>query len=98
MSKASFVAVQWKFILKSVQVRDKVCDCLTWFLACLLVAGCNCLIAVYRRLKGVFEKANKVIPFQGMDVVILFITILWFLDCLVHACDSKQDLVLLGKG
>ena len=38
--------------------------------------GCNCLIAVYERLKDVVEKSGKVIPFQGVDVVILFIAIL----------------------
>ena len=53
---------------------------------------------MYRRLKGVFEKGGKIIPFQIVDVVILFIAIPYFLDLPVHACNSKQDLVFLGKG
>ena len=75
MLEASFVVVQWEFILKSVQVRDKVCDRLTWFLACLLAAGRNCLIAMYRRLKGILKESGEVILLQGVDVVVLFIAI-----------------------
>ena len=49
-----------------------MCNRLTRFLACFLITGCDCLIAVYRRLKGVFEKGSKVIPFQGVDIVIFY--------------------------
>ena len=75
MLEASFVAIQWEFILEFVQVRNKVCDRLTWFLACFLVAGCNCLVAMYRRLKGVLKKGGEVISFKGVDVVVLLIAI-----------------------
>ena len=75
MLEASFVIVKEEFILEPVPVRNKICDRLTWFLACLLVVGCNCLIVMYRRLKSVLEKGGEIIPLQGMDVLILLLVI-----------------------